>query len=248
MVELSIGTWRVTIQRTVPETTDLARMYDAAAWLWHPVVSLLGYSRSYMNLFSELANDGNLECLPDGAMVLDAGIGSAAFSMAFAQIVPRALEIHGIDIAPRMLSKARANLRRLARSELTTQLRYGDANCLPYPAGNFDMVMSAHMLEYSHNPSQTIKEMARVLRVGATMLIVTTRVNRINGWHGLRWRYRSLESQQLQYWMQQAGLCDIRRYPLGGLSLPGLLSAAYIGRKQEKTGDEAMNFAQAISA
>lgn len=232
MVELSIGTWRVTIQRTTPETTDLARMYDAASWLWHPIVGLLGYSRIYTNLFAELANDGWLECLRDGAKVLDGGIGTGAFSMALAKAIPDTLEIHGIDIAPRMLARARDNLQRLGRSGLTAQLCYGNVDCLPYPGGDFDMVMSAHMLEHSTNPSETIREMARVLRVGAPLLIVTTRANRISALHSLRWRYQSIESQQLRQWMCQAGLYDVRSYSLdGGLSLPGPLSEAYIGRK-----------------
>jgi demethylmenaquinone methyltransferase/2-methoxy-6-polyprenyl-1,4-benzoquinol methylase len=232
MVELSIGTWRVTIRRTDPETTDLAHMYDAAAWLWHPIVNLLGYSRTYTNLFAKLANDGWLEYLQNGAKVLDGGIGTGAFSMALAKIVPDALEIHGIDIAPRMLARARDNLRRLGRPGLTVHLRYGNVDSLPYQEDGFDMVMSAHMLEHSANPSESIKKMARVLRVGAPLLIVTTRANRISALHGLRWRYRSIESQQLQQWMCQAGLRDVRRYALDcGLSLPGPLSEAYIGRK-----------------
>ncbi|HEY3326690.1 MAG TPA: class I SAM-dependent methyltransferase [Novimethylophilus sp.] len=229
MLELSIGTWRVTIRRTVPQTTDLARMYDAAAWLWHPILGLLGYSRAYARLFAELASDGWLGCLRDGAKVLDGGIGTGAFSMALTKTIPNALEIHGMDIAPRMLARARDNLR---RSGLTAQLRYGNVDCLPYAEGDFDMVMSAHMLEHSTNPSETVREMARVLRAGAPLLIVTTRADRISALHGLRWRYRSVESQQLRQWMYQAGLCDVRCYALdGGLSLPGPLSEAYIGRK-----------------
>lgn len=229
MLELSIGTWRVTVQRTVPAAMDLARMYDAAAWLWHPILMLLGYSRAYARLFAELASDGWLESLRDGAKVLDGGIGTAAFSMALAKTIPDALEIHGIDIAPRMLARARDNLQ---RSGLAAQLRYGNVDSLPYAEGDFDMVMSAHMLEHNSNPSGTIREMARVLRVGAPLLIVTTRANRISALHGLRWRYRSIDSQQLQQWMYQAGLCDVQRYALdGGLSLPGPLSEAYIGRK-----------------
>jgi len=127
MLELSIGTWRVTVRRTAPETTDLARIYDTASWLWHPIVSLLGYSRTYTSLFAKLANDGWLECLQDGAKVLDGGIGTAAFSVALAKTIPNALEIHGIDIAPRMLARARENLQRLGRSGLTAQLHHGNS-------------------------------------------------------------------------------------------------------------------------
>lgn len=232
MIELSIGTWRVSIRRTTPEIMDVARMYDSAAWLWHPILSLLGYTRAYKNLFNALRADGWLRCLPDGAKALDGGIGTAALSTALAKTTPCVREIHGIDIAPRMLARARDKLRLLGRPDLTTQLRHGDIDCLPYPASEFDMVMSAHLLEHSSDPSETIREMARVLRVGGPFLMITASPNVISALHGLRWRYRAVESQQLHQWMRQAGLSDVRRYALGrGWLLPGSLSEAHIGWK-----------------
>lgn len=231
-VELSIGTWRVSIQRTVPETTDLARMYDAAARFWHPIMRLLGYSRIYRGLFAKLANDGCLECLQNSAKVLDGGIGTGALSISLTEVIPGPLEIHGIDIASRMLGQARDNLQRLARPNLTLYMRCGNVDCQLYGEGHFDMVMSAHMLEHSANPLETISEMVRVLKVGRPLLIVTTRASRISALHGLRWRYRSIDSRQLQHWMHQAGLLDIRHYSLNGsMFLPGPSSKAYIGWK-----------------
>jgi demethylmenaquinone methyltransferase/2-methoxy-6-polyprenyl-1,4-benzoquinol methylase len=235
MIELSIGTWRVSIRRTTPEIIDVARMYDNAAWLWHPIVALLGYTRAYENLFKALAADGWWRGLPDGAKALDAGIGTGALSAALAKTTPRVREIHGVNIAPRMLARARDKLPLLGRPDLTTQLRHGDVACLPYPVSEFDMEMSAHLLEHSSDPSATVGEMARVLRVGGPLLMITTRVNAISALHGLRWRYRAIESRQLLQWMRQAGLSDVRRYPLGrDLFLPASLSEAHIGWKPDR--------------
>lgn len=232
MVDLSFGTWRISIQRTVPDIDDIGRMYDKSAWLWHPIISLLGYARAYERLFGALAADECFRKFPDGAKVLDCGIGTAALSIALVKSTPCLHEIHGVDIAPRMLARAREKLARLQRPELTALLRYGEIDRLPYPVGAFDMVMSAHLLEYSSNPSKTVREMARVLRIGAPLLMVTTRANGISALHGLRWRYRPIESQQLRQWMRQAGLNDVRRYTLdGGSFLPGSLSEAHIGWK-----------------
>jgi len=212
-------------------------MYDKAAWLWHPIVELLGYSRTYSGLFTELANDGWLTCLPDGAKILDAGIGTGALSLALAKRLAGAAEIHGIEIAFRMLARARDNFRRLGRSNLTAQLRYGNTDCLPYVKDDFDLVMSAHMLEHSANPFETLQEMVRVLRVGAPLLVVATRAGRISALHGLRWRYRAVEPQQLRQWLLQAGLGDVQSYALRrGLNLPSPLIDAYIGRKINRVG------------
>lgn len=147
-------------------------MYDDAAWLWHSIVSLLGYNHAYKDLFDALAADGWLRGLAHGAKALDGGIGTAALSIALAKTMPCVREIHGIDIAPRMLARARDELQLLARPDLTTQLHHGDVDQLPYPACEFDMVMSAHLLEHSSDPSETVRQMVRVLRVGGPFLML----------------------------------------------------------------------------
>lgn len=232
MLELTIGSWRVTISRAPPAPAALAQMYDNVAWRWHAIVSLLGYARAYEKLFNKLENDGWLMRLREGAKTLDAGIGAATLSMAAAKAIPYSHEIHGVDISARMLACARNNLRRVRHAGLTAQLRYADANCLPYQDNYFDMVMSAHALEHVPNPAQVIKEMTRVLAVSAPLLIICARTNRTSALHGLRWRYRPIETQQLVRWMSEAGLRGVRRYALGeGLALPGLLSEAYVSYK-----------------
>ena len=180
-----------------------------------------------------MAADGWLRGLPEGAKTLEGGIGTAALSIALVKDTPCLREIHGVDIAPRMLARASGKLGRLRRPELTALLRYGDVDDLPYPIGAFDMVMSAHLLEYSSDPSKTVREMARVLRAGGPLLMITTRANGLSALHGLRWRYRPFESLHLEQWMGQAGMCDVRRYALDGF-LPGFLSEAHIGWKNNR--------------
>lgn len=231
-LELSIGTWRFAVGRTVPKAADLAVKYDSVAWHWHPSIGILGYSRAYANLFKDLTTDRWLTGLGDGANVLDIGIGTGALSVALANNYGGAMSLHGIDISPRMLARARLNLRQLKRSGPGAQLRYADAACLPYPDGDFELVMCAHVLEHVLLPLQAMREMVRVLRASAPLLIVTTRPNGLSALHGMRWRYRSFQAGQLQDLMYQAGLNDVRTYGFGPkLSLPGQLSEAWIGRK-----------------
>lgn len=232
MFKLSIGTWSVSIHRSTPETRDIARMYDDASKRWQPIMKILGRPRSYIALFKRLKSDGWLDRLPGGAKILDCGIGTAAFSVALAKGAHANLNIHGIDIAPRMLAQARSNLSRFEREGLTMQLNCSDVASLPYSTDEFDVVMSAHMLEHSPNPSKTIGEMARVLKSGAPLLIVTTCIDQISSLHSLRWRYHPIESLQLLQWMRDAGLQDVKKYPLDhGSIIPSPISEAYIGRK-----------------
>jgi ubiquinone/menaquinone biosynthesis C-methylase UbiE len=230
--KLSIGTWCVTIQRSTPDTQDIARMYDDASKRWQPIMKILGCSRSYIALFKQLKNDGWLDHLHGGAKILDCGIGTAEFSIALAKSIHGNLNIHGIDIAPRMLAQARNNLSHFEREGLTMELHCSDVGSLTYSADEFDVVMSAHMLEHNPNPSETIREMARVLKSGSPLLIVTTCIDQISSLHSLRWRYRPIESLQLLQWMRDAGLRDVKKYPLDNNSIiPSPMSEAYIGRK-----------------
>lgn len=235
LFKLSLGSWRFSVGRTAPTPIDLTPLYDSAAWRWHASIGLLGYSRAYAKLFTRLTADHWLAGLRDGAKILDSGIGTGALGMALANSLPRRHELHGIDISPRMLARARYNLHRLRHPGLTSHLRYGDVNKLSYRDQEFDMAMCAHLLEHCLSPLHGLTEMVRVLRVGAPLLIVTCCSHRGNSLHGLRWRYRPIESERLVNWMQQAGLRDVRRYALGtGLSLPGRLSEAYVGRRAER--------------
>ncbi|MDX8399947.1 MAG: methyltransferase domain-containing protein [Gallionellaceae bacterium] len=232
MFTLSIGTWCITIQRAAPDVQDIAHMYDAASKRWNSVLELLGCSRSYATLFEQLKNDGWLSRMHERAKIIDCGIGTAALTTALIKKTHCKLEIHGVDVAPRMLTQARNNLKQFEPTGLTMQFNCGNVDSLPYPAGEFDVVMSAHMLEHSPTPSETIREMVRVLKNNAPLLIVTTCRNKISSLHSLRWRYRPIESHQLIRWMNEAGLRDVQKYMLTNSSLvPGPMSVAYIGRK-----------------
>lgn len=231
-IEWSVGSWRLTLERTLAPPTSLGHAYDRAAWCWNASISALGYRRAYARLFECLTQDDWLRDLRTGARVLDAGIGTAALSAALVNALPQAPEVHGVDLSSRMLTRARATLVRLRRSPLVVRMHCGNVNRMPYPDEDLDMVMSAHLLEHSATPAETIDEMTRVLRVGAPLLIVTSRATAMTVLHGMRWRYRAIAPGQMCEWLDRAGLYDVRRYPLGRRwSLPGQSSEAYIGRK-----------------
>ena len=105
-MEWTVGWWQISIQRVWPTNSQLSRMYNTAAPCWHRHLHLLGYARTYTKLFQSLQRSDMLEHLKNDSIVCDCGIGSAAFSLAFAQTVPIKLQISGIDVSPEMLEKA----------------------------------------------------------------------------------------------------------------------------------------------
>jgi len=209
-MELVIGYWQISIQRVYPTTEQLIRMYNTAAPYWRHHLQWLGYSRAYIKLFQSLQQSGMLAHLQDGSTVCDCGIGTAAFSLALAQTITARLDITGIDISLEMLRQAH---QLLDRAGVNHQLCQSDVNAIPYSARTFDLVISAHMLEHLPDPSTGLREMVRVLRPGAPLILVVTRRGLLGSLIQLRWGNGCLEPKALAKMMADTGLIDIRFHP-----------------------------------
>jgi ubiquinone/menaquinone biosynthesis C-methylase UbiE len=94
---------------------------------------------------------------------LDVGTGAGAFALALAPLVR---EVVGIDVVPELLEEARK------RAVENTDFLEGDAEELPFPPGDFDVVTTARTLHHIARPEVVLAEMTRVLRPGGTMLVV----------------------------------------------------------------------------
>jgi len=101
--------------------------------------------------------------LREGEKVLDVGCGTGALSILAKLSVGEAGEVEGIDIAPKMITKAQKKAR---ESNLKISFRAASIDELPYPDGYFDVVVSSMM--FHHLPVDTkkkgLKEIYRVLK------------------------------------------------------------------------------------
>jgi demethylmenaquinone methyltransferase/2-methoxy-6-polyprenyl-1,4-benzoquinol methylase len=204
-------------------------MYNTAAPYWHRHLHLLGYTRAYTKLFQLLQQSGVLDPLKNGSTICDCGIGSAAFSLAFAQTVPIKAQISGVDVSPEMLEKAHQLLN---QASVNHQLHQSDVRALPFSDSTFDLVMSAHMLEHLPNPVQGLQEMVRVLRPGAPLILAVTRPGPLGSLIQWYWGNHCLSSKVLAEIMTEAGLANVRIYQFtAGLSR--WTSVACVGFKQK---------------
>ena len=219
------GPWR-----WLPPPTNLARRYDAAADRWHIQTQRLGYPRAYAALFALLRAEGWLGRLDRTSAVLDCGVGTAVLGVAVAQALPAVRRIAGVDISIGMLTRAAANLR---AAGVAADLRHADARRLPFPDATFDLVVSAHMLEHLDEPEAALREMARVLRPGAQLVVVATRGGLADAMIRLKWRHVSLSRRGLARRIELSGFRHLRTAPIGGPSRPAYwLSCAHLAVKR----------------
>ena len=94
------------------------------------------------------------------ARALDVGTGTGLFAEAFAA---RGLEVTGVDPNPEMLEAARG---------LVPGARFvaGTAEDLPFPDGEFDLVMLSQVLHETDHPEEALSQARRVARLRVCIL------------------------------------------------------------------------------
>jgi SAM-dependent methyltransferase len=98
--------------------------------------------------------------------VLDIATGPGYIAEAFAG---SAREVVGVDLTDAMLAIAKERTRERGVSNVS--FRAADAQNLPFENGAFDVVVCRLALHHLLRPLEVLREMARVCRVGGTVLI-----------------------------------------------------------------------------
>ena len=122
-----------------------------------------------------------IRAVPPHSRVLDIGCNTGGMGRCLAGPV----DLTGIDLSPLVLPRARSKGYRVVQ---------GDAEALPFTAGQFDVVICSEILEHTDHPTVVVQEVARVLRPGGLFL------GDVPTWYG-KWGYRSLRGHK---WHQHA--------------------------------------------
>ncbi|MCA1469785.1 methyltransferase domain-containing protein [Bradyrhizobium sp. IC3195] len=103
-----------------------------------------------------------------GETVLDVGTGTGVVAITAARA---GASVTGLDLTPALLDVARENaqIARLA----TVQWFEGDAENLPFPDGQFDVVLSQFGHMFAPRPDVAVAEMRRVLKPGGRVAFAT---------------------------------------------------------------------------
>jgi len=138
--------------------------------------------------------------------VADIGTGTGVLAIELARL---GLRVIGIDGSRRMLAAAQAKLDEAGLTEV--ELRRGDANALPLADGEVDAALAHMVLQYLPQPADAVREMARGVLEGGTVVIVDF-VQHEEAWMrhelGVQWQGFSLD--EVRGWLEAAALRDIR--------------------------------------
>jgi SAM-dependent methyltransferase len=104
-----------------------------------------------------------------GERVLDLATGTGWASRIIAQRFPEA-QVLGVDIADEMLEYAR---RTAAQQQLAIEYSVGDAEALPFAAGELSAVVSTFGVMFASKPETAAAELARVVRPGGRVVLST---------------------------------------------------------------------------
>lgn len=146
--------WR-TRTRLVPPAIDADEAYDR----WAPF-----YPPRPHNRLMEVEEQAVRELLPelDGRSVLDAGCGTGRYARLASQA--GAASVIGVDRSRAMLQHA---------TETDARLVLADVRCLPFVDRSIDIVLCGLALMDVAELDQAIREMARVLSRGGTLVYST---------------------------------------------------------------------------
>jgi ubiquinone/menaquinone biosynthesis C-methylase UbiE len=107
--------------------------------------------------------------LKPGERVIDVGCGPGFLCKSMAVAVGPTGGVVGIDISQDMIDFATSH-----KGPDSIEYRTGNATALPVDAGQFDVAVSAQVLEYIADVDAALHEIARALRAGGRAFIVDT--------------------------------------------------------------------------
>jgi ArsR family transcriptional regulator len=164
--------------------------------------------------------------VPTGLRVADIGTGTGILAAELARL---GLQVVAIDNSARMLEAAAAKL--AAEGVAGVELRQGEASRLPLPDASVDAAFAHMVLHYLPSPGDAIREMARVVARGGSVVLVDF-VRHEHEWMrqelGVTWL--GFAPDELEHWFREAGLrgfrCEIRAGASAARDLPATFIAS----------------------
>ncbi len=223
----SIGSWKISVSRRPLEALELAERYDRMAAKWSHLTGRLGYPQAFERLWKEFLSEANL--MPAGypLRLLDCGVGTGSFALAFARAWAAPICVDAVDVSEVMIEQAQ---RRFRQEGHDASIQCADVGALPYSDNQFDLVMAAHVLEHLPDPVAALEEMRRTLKPDGWLVLCLTRESILGSYVQLKWRTHRLTLKRSESWLTAAGL-NVERMNLASSGWFKQTSITCVGRK-----------------
>ena len=146
-----------------------------------------------------------LALIPDGATVVEVGIGTGGLLPALAATAGRVI---GVDHSPAMLDEAG---RRLTQAGIAgIDLRLGEMTHLPLSDRSADCAVLNMVLHHAADPPAVLAEIRRILTQNGTLVLADlARHEREAAREQLADQWLGFDEDELTGWLEQAGFTDI---------------------------------------
>jgi len=133
--------------------------------------------------------------------ILDAGCGNGRYSKFLLREASPDAVLTSFDLSQKMLERSR---KRLGNPRVTHAA--ADLTRLPYADATFDAVVSGWVLEHLPDPRPGLRELARVLKPGARLLLLATEDTFTGAMCSRLWHCRTYNREELRRTCEVCGL------------------------------------------
>ena len=133
--------------------------------------------------------------------ILDVGSGAGQIARHVVKYADPEAELTCFDLSHEMLRRARVRFK-----QGNPHFVVADLTRLPFDDGAFDCVTCGYVLEHVPDPRLGLSELARVMRPGARMLLLTTEDSFGGAWTSRMWCCRTYNRQDLRTVCEELGL------------------------------------------
>ena len=133
--------------------------------------------------------------------ILDAGCGAGQLTRHLARYADPNASITACDFSVEMLLRARQR-----KGNSAIQFVLGDLTQLPFADASFDCVTCGYAIEHLSDARSGLAELARVLRVGGKLLLLTTEDRWTGQLTARMWKCHAYNRQEFRYRCHEQGL------------------------------------------